>query len=152
MHLGATFKLSCDANLLTKLTDVLEWYLNPPHKTLAPPPRHEKSNIQALDRTQPGLPFKKSRGGTMTHDCKRNGNTTLCAALNLLEARRSAAGRDVLRARILSSSLTILPNGLGNGAHLSNGDRLWLSRLTSCPPVHPPVRSRRVKASLRTLP
>jgi len=65
-HLSATFKLSRDANFLTKLTDVVGLYLNPPHKALVLC-LDEKSQIQALDRTQPGLPLKKGRCGTMTH-------------------------------------------------------------------------------------
>ena len=82
-HLSRTFKLSRDANFLEKLTDVVGLYLNPPDKTLVLC-LDEKSQIQALDRTQPGLPLKKGRCGTMTHDYKRNGTTTLFAALNVL--------------------------------------------------------------------
>src|SRR5881628_436360 len=83
-HLSRTFKLSRDAKFLEKLTDVVGLYLNPPDKTLVLC-LDEKSQIQALDRTQPGLPLKKGRCGTMTHDYKRNGTTTLFAALNTLE-------------------------------------------------------------------
>ena len=85
-HLSATFKLSRDASFLEKLTDVVGLYLNPPHKALVLC-LDEKSQIQALDRTQPGLPLKKGRCGTMTHDYKRNGTTTLFAALNVLDGK-----------------------------------------------------------------
>src|SRR5437867_10357831 len=83
-HLSRTLKLSRDAKFLEKLTDVVGLYLNPPDKTLVLC-LDEKSQIQALDRTQPGLPLKKGRCGTMTHDYKRNGTTTLFAALNVLD-------------------------------------------------------------------
>src|SRR5438105_10554286 len=81
-HLSRTFKLSRDAKFLEKLTDVVGLYMNPPDKALVLC-LDEKSQIQALDRTQPGLPLKKGRCGTMTHDYKRNGTTTLFAALNV---------------------------------------------------------------------
>ena len=85
-HLSATFKLSRDAKFLEKLTDVVGLYMNPPDKALVLC-LDEKSQIQALDRTQPGLPLKKGRCGTMTHDYKRNGTTTLFAALNVLDGK-----------------------------------------------------------------
>ena len=85
-HLSRTFKLSRDAKFLEKLTDVVGLYLNPPHKALVLCV-DEKSQIQALDRTQPGLPLKKGRCGTMTHDYKRHGTTTLFAALNVLDGQ-----------------------------------------------------------------
>src|SRR5256885_2361287 len=85
-HLGRTFKLSRDRKFLEKLTDVVGLYLNPPQKALVLC-LDEKSQIQALDRTQPGLPLKKGRCGTMTHDYKRNGTTTLFAALNVLDGK-----------------------------------------------------------------
>ncbi len=85
-HLRGTFKLSRDARFLEKLTDVVGLYLNPPEKALVLC-LDEKSQIQALDRTQPGLPLKKGRCGTMTHDYKRNGTTTLFAALNVLDGK-----------------------------------------------------------------
>ena len=85
-HLSRTFKLSRDAQFLQKLTDVVGLYLNPPQKALVLCV-DEKSQIQALDRTQPGLPLKKGRCGTMTHDYKRNGTTTLFAALNVLDGK-----------------------------------------------------------------
>jgi transposase len=85
-HLSGTFKLSRDAKFLEKLTDVVGLYLNPPDKALVLC-LDEKSQIQALDRTQPGLPLKKGRCGTTTHDYKRNGTTTLFAALNVLDGK-----------------------------------------------------------------
>src|ERR1700756_773993 len=83
-HLVKTFKVSRDKNFASKVTDVVGLYLNPPDKALVLCV-DEKSQIQALDRTQPGLPMKKGRAGTMTHDYKRNGTTTLFAALNMLD-------------------------------------------------------------------
>lgn len=85
-HLEETFKLSRDPKFLEKLTDVVGLYLNPPQKALILCV-DEKSQIQALDRTQPGLPLKKGRCGTMTHDYKRNGTTTLFAALSVLDGK-----------------------------------------------------------------
>ena len=79
-----TFKLSRDKHFVEKLTDVVGLYLNPPDKALVFCV-DEKSQIQALDRTQPGLPLKRGRCGTMTHDYVRHGTTTLFAALNVLE-------------------------------------------------------------------
>jgi transposase len=85
-HLTKTFKLSRDPKFLEKLTDVVGLYLSPPDKVIVLCV-DEKSQIQALNRTQPGLPLKKGRCGTMTHDYKRNGTTTLFAALNLLQGK-----------------------------------------------------------------
>src|SRR5712692_10589265 len=85
-HRVKTFKLSRDPKFVEKLTDVVGLYLNPPEHALVLCV-DEKSQIQALDRTQPGLPLKKGRCGTMTHDYKRNGTTTLFAALELLEGK-----------------------------------------------------------------
>src|SRR5467141_3247907 len=83
-HRTRRFKLSRDKRFVEKLTDVVGLYLNPPDKALVLCV-DEKSQIQALDRTQPGLPMKKGRCGTMTHDYKRHGTTSLFAALNVLE-------------------------------------------------------------------
>ena len=85
-HRVRTFKLSRDKKFVEKLTDVVGLYLNPPDKAVVLCV-DEKSQIQALQRSQPGLPMKKGRCGTLTHDYKRNGTTTLFAALNLLEGR-----------------------------------------------------------------
>ena len=83
-HLVRTFKLSNDPQFAAKLEAIVGLYLNPPEHALVLC-ADEKSQIQALDRTQPGLPLKKGRSGTMTHDYKRNGTATLFAALNTLD-------------------------------------------------------------------
>jgi len=85
-HRVKTFKLSRDPKFLEKMTDVVGLYLNPPQQAIVLCV-DEKSQIQALDRTQPGLPIKKGRCGTMTHDYKRNGTTTLFAALETLQGK-----------------------------------------------------------------
>jgi len=85
-HRVKTFKLSRDPHFLQKLTDVVGLYLNPPEQAMVLCV-DEKSQIQALDRTQPGLPMKKGRCGTLTHDYKRNGTTTLFAALELAQGK-----------------------------------------------------------------
>ena len=85
-HRVKSFKLSRDARFLEKLTDVVGLYLNPPDQALVLCV-DEKTQIQALDRTQPGLPMKKGRLGTMTHDYKRNGTTCLFAALEVLQGK-----------------------------------------------------------------
>jgi transposase len=83
-HRVRTFKLSTDPAFASKLRDVVGLYVDPPAHAIVLS-IDEKSQIQALDRTQPGLPMKKGRAGTMTHDYKRNGTTTLFAALNVLD-------------------------------------------------------------------
>jgi hypothetical protein len=80
------FKVSRDRRFLEKLTDVVGLCLNPPEQALVLC-ADEKCWIQALDRTQPGLPLKRGRCGTMTHDYKRNGMTTLFAVLDLLTGK-----------------------------------------------------------------
>lgn len=85
-HRTETFKLSTDPFFIEKVRDIVGLYLNPPDRALVLCV-DEKSQIQALDRTQPGLPLKKGRCATMTHDYKRNGTTTLFAALNVLEGK-----------------------------------------------------------------
>jgi transposase len=85
-HRVKTFKLSKDKHFVEKMTDVIGVYLNPPEKAIVLCV-DEKSQIQALDRTQPGLPMKKGRCGTMTHDYKRNGTTCLFAALSVAEGK-----------------------------------------------------------------
>jgi len=83
-HLSRSFKLSNDPEFAEKLEAIIGLYLNPPEHALVLC-ADEKSQIQALDRTQPGLPLKKGRCGTMTHDYKRNGTATLFAALSTLD-------------------------------------------------------------------
>lgn len=85
-HLTQSFKLSRDPKFVEKLTDVVGVYLTPPQNAVVLCV-DEKSQIQALDRTQPGLPLKPGRCGTFTHDYERNGTTTLFAALQMVEGR-----------------------------------------------------------------
>src|SRR5262245_8115624 len=85
-HRVRQFKLSNDPQFVTKLRDIVGLYVNPPDHAIVLSV-DEKSQIQALDRTQPSLPMKKGRAGTMTHDYKRHGTTTLFAALDVLEGQ-----------------------------------------------------------------
>jgi transposase len=85
-HLVRGFKVSRDPKFVEKLEDVVGLYLSPPEHAIVLC-CDEKSQVQALDRTQPGLPLKKGRAATMTHDYKRNGTTTLFAALNVLDGQ-----------------------------------------------------------------
>ena len=95
-HRIRTFKLSNDPKFAEKLKDVVGLYVDPPaHAVILSV--DEKSQIQALDRTQPGLPMKPGRAGTMTHDYKRHGTTTLFAALNILDG--TVIGRNMQRHR-----------------------------------------------------
>jgi transposase len=89
-HLVRQFKISNDPNFQEKLEDVVGLYLDPPQNAVVFSV-DEKSSIQALDRTQPGLPMKKGRAGTTTHDYKRNGTSTLFAALNVFTGEVIAA-------------------------------------------------------------
>jgi len=89
-HRVRTFKRSRDPDFAAKLADIVGLYMDPPTQAVVLS-IDEKSQIQALDRTQPGLPIKPGRCGTMTHDCKRCGTTTLFAALNVLDG--SVIGR-----------------------------------------------------------
>ena len=85
-HRIRTFKLSNDPNFAAKVRDIVGLYVDPPaHAVILGV--DEKSRIQALDRTQPSLPLKKGRAGTMTHDYKRHGTTTLFAAFDVLEGK-----------------------------------------------------------------
>lgn len=101
-HLVDTFKISTDPAFEDKLTDVVGVYLNPPEQAVVLC-LDEKSQVQALDRTQPSLPMKPGRAGTMTHDYRRNGTIDLFAAMNvatgevLTDLRKGHAGADVLR-------------------------------------------------------
>lgn len=83
-HRVETFKLSNDPRFVEKLTDIIGLYVSPPEHAVVLS-CDEKSQIQALDRTQPGLPMKRGRSGTMTHDYKRHGTTSLFAAMNVLD-------------------------------------------------------------------
>ena len=85
-HLVRGFKISRDPKFVEKLEDIVGLYMSPPEHALVLC-CDEKSQVQALDRTQPGLPLKKGRAQTMTHDYKRHGTTTLFAALNVLDGK-----------------------------------------------------------------
>ena len=95
-HRVRQFKLSNDPDFVPKLRDVVGLYVDPPAHAIVLSV-DEKSQIQALDRTQPGLPLKKGRAGTMTHDYKRHGTTTLFAALNVFDG--TVIGRNMQRHR-----------------------------------------------------
>jgi transposase len=95
-HRWRSFKISRDPDFSEKLTDIVGLYMAPPAHAVVLS-IDEKSQIQALDRTQPGLPMKPGRLGTMTHDYKRNGTTTLFAALNVLDG--TIIGRNMQRHR-----------------------------------------------------
>ena len=95
-HRWRNFKLSNDPAFAEKLADIVGLYVDPPAHAVVLS-IDEKSQIQALDRTQPGLPMKKDRAGTMTHDYKRHGTTTLFAALNILDG--TVIGQNMQRHR-----------------------------------------------------
>ena len=122
-HRVETFKLSNDPRFEEKLVDVVGLYLNPPENAIVLC-MDEKSQIQALDRTQPSLPIKPGRAGTMTHDYKRNGTTTLFAALDVLTG--SVIGQCLPRhrhiefLRFLKTVDRAVPNGLGVHLILDN--------------------------------
>jgi transposase len=137
-HKVRQFKLSSDPKFVDKLRDVVGLYVDPPAHAIVLSV-DEKSQIQALDRTQPGLPMKKGRAGTMTHDYKRHGTTTLFAALNVLDG--TVIGRNMQRhrhqefIRFLNAVDAEVPTGklvhviLDNyAAHKHPKVRQWLGR------------------------
>jgi transposase len=137
-HQVRTFKLSSDPHFAAKVEDIVGLYVDPPAHAVVLS-IDEKSQIQALDRTQPGLPLKKGRAGTMTHDYKRNGTTTLFAAFNVLDG--TVIGRCMQRhrhqelLRFLNGIERAVPAGkvihviLDNyAAHKHAQVRRWLSR------------------------
>ena len=137
-HRCRQFKLSNDPNFVAKLRDVVGLYVDPPAHAIVLSV-DEKSQIQALDRTQPGLPLKKGRLGTVTHDYKRHGTTTLFAALNVLDG--TVIGRNMQRhrhqelIRFLNTIEAEVPIGkiihviLDNyAAHKHPNVRAWLDR------------------------
>ena len=137
-HRVQRFKLSNDQKFIDKLRDVVGLYVDPPAHAIVLSV-DEKSQIQALDRTQPGLPMKKGRAGTMTHDYKRHGTTTLFAALDVLEGK--VIGRCMQRhrhqefIRFLNAIEAQVPAGkivhviLDNyAAHKHPKVRQWLAR------------------------
>src|SRR5215470_13464876 len=137
-HLVETFKLSTDKRFEEKLVDVVGLYLNPPDQAIVLC-MDEKSQIQALDRTQPSLPLKPGRAGTLTHDYKRHGTTTLFAALEVLTGRVIA---ECLPRHRNGEFLTFLrkidrevPKGLGihlildnYGSHNHDNVKTWLAK------------------------
>ena len=138
LHRCRQFKLSNDPDFVAKLRDVVGLYVDPPAHAIVLSV-DEKSQIQALDPTQPGLPLKKGRLGTMTHDYKRHGTTTLFAALNVLDG--SVIGRNMQRhrhqelIRFLKTIEAEVPVGqiihviLDNyAAHKHPNVRTWLDR------------------------
>ncbi|WP_188773356.1 IS630 family transposase, partial [Novosphingobium endophyticum] len=139
-HRYRRFKLSNDPRFVEKLRDVVGLYVDPPAHAIVFSV-DEKSQIQALDRTQPGLPMKKGRAGSMTHDYKRHGTTTLFAALNVLDG--TVIGRNMQRhrhqefIRFLNTIEAAVPKGkqvhliLDNyAAHKHPKVRAWLDRHT----------------------
>jgi transposase len=137
-HRVRQFKLSRDPEFVPKLRDIVGLYVDPPAHAIVLSV-DEKSQIQALDRTQPGLPLKPGRLGTMTHDYKRNGTTTLFAALDVLEGK--VIGRCMQRhrhqefIRFLNTIEAAIPIGkivhviLDNyGSHKHPKVRAWLDR------------------------
>jgi transposase len=137
-HRVRRFKLSNDPEFVPKLRDIIGLYVDPPAHAVVLSV-DEKSQIQALDRTQPGLPLKKGRAGTMTHDYKRHGTTTLFAALNILDG--TVLGRCMQRhrhqefIRFLNAIEAQVPAGklihvvLDNyGAHKQPKVIAWLAR------------------------
>jgi transposase len=137
-HQVRRFKLSTDPKFAEKVEEIVGLYVDPPAHAMVLS-IDEKSQIQALDRTQPGLPMKQGRCGTMTHDYKRHGTTTLFAALNVLDG--SVVGRCMQRhrhqefIRFLNAIERTVPTGklihvvLDNyGAHKQAKVRQWLAR------------------------
>ena len=97
-HLVKTFKISNDPNFAEKVVDVVGLYLNPPEHAIVLSV-DEKTQIQALDRTQKSLPIYPGRNGTMTHDYKRNGTTTLFAAIETVSGKVHARCDQNIRIR-----------------------------------------------------
>ncbi len=137
-HRWRQFKLSTDPSFVAKLRDVVGLYVDPPAHAIVLSV-DEKSQIQALDRSQPGLPMKPGRAGTMTHDYKRHGTTTLFAALNVLDG--TVIGQNMQRhrhqefIRFLNAIERQTPSGkmihliLDNYAtHKHSKVRAWLQR------------------------
>jgi transposase len=137
-HRVDTFKVSNDPRFEDKLVDVVGLYLNPPDKAVVLC-MDEKSQVQALDRTQPSLPMKPGRAGTMTHDYKRHGTTTLFAALNVLTGNVIGKCFDRHRhdefLRFLRLIDTQVPKGLqihmicdNYGTHTHPDVKAWLAK------------------------
>jgi transposase len=137
-HRTKPFKVSTDPAFVEKVRDIVGLYMNPPDKALVLSV-DEKSQIQALDRTQPGLPMKQGQAGTMTHDYKRHGTTTLFAALNLLDGKVIGSCMKKHRAEEFLVFLRLInrqtPRHLAlhiivdnYGTHKTEKVKLWLSK------------------------
>lgn len=124
-HRWRQFKLSNDPDFVTKLRDVVGLYVDPPAHAIVLSV-DEKSQVQALDRTQPGLPMKKGRAGTMTHDYKRHGTTTLFAALNVLDG--TVIGRNMDRSTKRLPANTATPLSCRGSARRARAPRLLRPR------------------------
>src|SRR5271167_5042327 len=136
-HRARQFKLSNDPKFVDKLRDVVGLYVDPPAHAIVLSV-DEKSQIQALDRTQPGLPLKKGRAGTMTHDYERHGTTTLFAAMNVLDG--TVIGRNMQRHRhqafirflnVIEKQVSVgktIHAVVDNYAHKHPNIRRWLER------------------------
>jgi transposase len=132
-HRTKTFKLSRDPKFLEKMTDVVGLYLNPPQEAIVLCV-DEKSQIQALDRTQPGLPIKKGRCGTMTHDYKRNGTTTLFAALDTGQGCRRMPS-EAPASGVSEIPASARPGVPGQGPAASGDGQLWHTQTRKGPGV-----------------
>ena len=113
-HRWRVFKLSRDPEFATKLHDIVGLYVSPPAHAVVLSV-DEKSQIQALDRSQPGLPLKRGRGQTMTHDYKRNGTTTLFAALNTLTGEVFGQNKQRHRSKEFIDFLNAMEREIPNG-------------------------------------
>jgi hypothetical protein len=142
-HRIRTFKLSKDPKFAEKLRDIVGLYVDPPAHAVVLSV-DEKSQIQGLDRSQPGLPMKPGRAGTMTHDYKRHGTTTLFAALNVLDG--SVIGRNMQRhrhqefIRFLNSIEVQVP--VGKAIHPSS-TTMPPTSIRRCAPGSPDIRAGR---------
>jgi len=147
-HLVRGFKVSRDPLFVHKLEDIVGLYLSPPEHAIVLC-CDEKSQVQALDRTQPGLPLKKGRAATMTHDYKRNGTTTLFAALGLildifLQSTRSACSGDWNEGRLMSATCHCHPPNVFLYPQRVSRSRLGQSDVTcslNSPPTAPVQQS-----------
>jgi hypothetical protein len=124
-HRFRQFKLSNDPRFVEKLHDIVGLYVSPPAHAVVLS-IDEKSQIQALDRTQPGLPLKKGRGATMTHDYKRNGTTTLFAALNVLDG--TVIGQNMQIERSVPKDKDIHAIVDNYAAHKKDKVQAWVQR------------------------
>ncbi len=137
-HRWRQFKLSNDSAFVEKLTDIVGLYVAPPAHAVVLS-IDDRSQIQALDRTQPGLPLKKDRGATMTHDDKRNGTTTLFAALTVLDGtvigQHASRHRHQEFLRFLNRIARTIPAGIpvhaildNDATHKHKDVQVWLAR------------------------